>query len=113
MLAGPLYGQLRSGKRVSLPGGVEVLPEHVMSGGGAGELVLIVDCCTLEHLHLLRRHRLMQQHGGGAEGRVVDVVIHLTPAELCTSVEYAAWASSLPSAVAHCFVDIAPQAIAS
>ena len=106
---GPLYGQLRGGKPVLLPSGDEVRPEQVLSGGGRGEIVLLIDCRVEEHVQLLRRHPLIQRHGVGGEGQTVDVVIHMTPPPLCHSAGYAEWSRSLPASTAQCFVDLTPQ----
>ena len=51
--SGPLRAELCNGRAVELADGTRVMPHQVLSGGSAGELILVADCPTVAHVALL------------------------------------------------------------
>lgn len=69
--SGKLRTQLCSGQSVVAPeSGETITPEMVLRGGSDGELLLIVDCPSVEHVRVLASHPAVREHmmTGGLHG---------------------------------------------
>ena len=131
--SGELRSNLCRGLSVTLADGTIVEPSQVLSGGKRGELVLIVDCPSVAHVAALAAHPTLAPHlnrpptdecaddaeaaagTSAAEGPSsaspppLYMVVHLTPVDVCASVEYAAWCGSVPTSTQHLFTQFTPQ----
>ena len=88
----------------------EIAPRRfgqVLSGGDSGELLLIVDCPSVAHVHALAAHPLVRSLVQSA--RLLRAVAHLTPAEVAGADAYADWIVALPATTEHLLLNRTPQ----
>ena len=107
--SGNLRAALCRGETVTLDDGTLVQPDDVLHGGADGELLLIADCPTLDHLEILASHPSLQPHVCDAPSRPLYAIIHLTPASVSSTREYVSWCASLPASTTHLFTQYTPQ----
>lgn len=83
--AGPLYGQLKAGKDVTLECGKVVRAENVCSPNDPGPIFLVIDCPDESYLENLINNPKINQFRTSAEGNELDtpeVIVHFTPNEV-------------------------------
>lgn len=82
---GPLYGQLKAGKDVTLPNGKVVLASDVRTPDDPGPVFLVVECPNesfLENFVSEQKFRQLQARNGANELDSPRVVVHFTPIEV-------------------------------
>lgn len=86
--AGPLYGQLKAGKDITLPDGKVVYAKDVRSPDDPGPVFLVVECPSEAYLeNFVNNSELakLQAAKGAAELDSPQVVVHFTPMEVKSS----------------------------
>lgn len=82
---GPLYGQLKAGKDITLPDGKVVLAKDVRSPDDPGPVFLVVECPSeafLENVINNTELSKFQAANGASELDSPQVVVHFTPIEV-------------------------------
>ena len=94
---GPLRGKLVKGETVTLDDGTEVSPHQCVSSSLPGGTVLIIDCPTQEHAACLLRHKVFWDLVTPAGKAGPLCVVHMSPSQVLSSPDYAAWAHRFPA----------------
>ena len=111
---GPLFGQLKAGRAVTLADGATVSPDACCDPGSPGPCVLVADAATAAHAALLRGAQpLARFAAAGPDGARVAAVLHLTPAAVVASDPYRAWVASFGPSATHIFANAAATAAAA
>ena len=96
---GPAFGKLCRGESVMSTYGNYVAPEDVMEPATPGPIAVILDLPTLDHLRCLEAKGLvaaLAEEARTSPGKPI-VFVHLSPADVLASSEFAALFSDLPS----------------
>lgn len=83
--AGPLYGQLKAGKDITLECGKLIRAESVCSPNDPGPIFLVIDCPDESYLENLVTNPIINQFRtltGGNDLETPEVVVHFTPNEV-------------------------------
>ncbi|CAN0169260.1 unnamed protein product, partial [Hapterophycus canaliculatus] len=101
---GPLFAQLQKGNNIRLEDGTIVKPSQVLGPARTGAPVVIVDCPSLDLLPSLVSNpaweRLYSNSNNNCKQTATNTnsasnaafVVHMAPAEVLRSAEYAGWA---------------------
>lgn len=101
---GPLYGQLKAGKDVTLECGKLIRAESVCSPSDPGPIFLVIDCpdeSFLENLTInpkINQFRVSTVENGL---ETPEVVVHFTPNELIKNPQYDEWIKGFPESTCH------------
>ena len=82
---GPLYGQLKAGQDITLPGGKIVLASDVRSPDDPGPVFLVVECpdeSYLDNFVSEPQLRQLQKRNGASELDSPQIIVHFTPVEV-------------------------------
>jgi hypothetical protein len=101
---GPDFGILQKGGTVTLANGTVVHPEDVMASRPAGPVFAVIDCPSAEYLTSLTESESLPQllH---AEGRVPNLMVHMTPASVFESEVYQQWMKAVAPNASHVVVN--------
>jgi ribonuclease Z len=105
---GPAFGRLTKGESITLPDGVVVKPEDVMSPSTPGPVILIVACPSVRHIGcVVSNLELCPVHLGVLTGQrpstaaPVCVLYHLVPRKVLAHADYQAWCAKFGSHTTH------------
>jgi len=91
---GPVYGQLKAGKDVTLDDGRTILSSSVCEPASDGVLILVVSCSSSTTLAELRAKTEILSIQNNPN---LHLIVHLTPAEIYSSAQYQEFTSLFPS----------------
>ncbi|CAH2053559.1 unnamed protein product [Thlaspi arvense] len=97
--AGPKYGKLQSGQSVKSDfKDITVHPSDVMGPSVPGPVVLLVDCPTESHAEELLSIPSLKRFYSTDRDKLVNCIIHLSPASVTNSPTYQSWMKRFLSA---------------
>lgn len=106
---GPLFGQLKAGKDITLPDGTVVLSKDVCSPTTPGPVFLIVECPLEDYLESFVNHPAFVQHQATAtmsnENDRPYCIIHFTPQRVIDDPRYIDWMNKFDSNTRHIVVN--------
>ncbi|GFS29622.1 zinc phosphodiesterase ELAC protein 2 [Nephila pilipes] len=100
---GPLLGDLKSGKDVTLPSGKIVYSKDVVSPEQVCPLFLVVECPSEEFLDPFVNEQQFQEYQINAfdQSKIASLVIHFTPSKILHSSKYQEWIQRFPKTTSH------------
>lgn len=100
---GPLLGQLKSGKDVTLPSGKIVKSSDVVSPVEPGPVFIVVECPSLDFLDSLLETEAFAPYQAEASSPedVAAVVVHFTPTAVIEHSKYQEWMNRFHSSTDH------------
>lgn len=107
---GPLYAQLKNGKRITfIKDGEEVTVEshEVVAKGSAGVSVIVLYCPTIDILPQLQLSEVLNvfRDSEALPDCPLDLIIHLAPKDVFHNVSYTAWAKGFGDVANNIWVD--------
>ncbi|CAH3015232.1 unnamed protein product [Porites evermanni] len=88
---GPLFGELQSGKTVTLQDGRQIQPEQVMEANQPGPLFMIIECPSVDYIPSLVTNKQLNQYWEENTRVMPAVIVHLTPMIVFENEEYKQW----------------------
>lgn len=100
---GPLLGDLKSGKDVTLPSGKIVYSKDVVSPEQVCPFFLVVECPSEEFLDPFVNEKQFQEYQINASdlSKVASLVVHFTPSKILHSPKYQEWMQRFPNTTSH------------
>ncbi|XP_011146096.1 ribonuclease Z, mitochondrial isoform X2 [Harpegnathos saltator] len=105
---GPLFGQLKAGKDITLPDGTVVLSKDVCSPPIPGPTFLVVECPSEDYLESFVSHTAFARHQHVTTSMKNDVpycVVHFTPQKVMDDPRYVDWMEKFGSYTRHIVVN--------
>lgn len=104
---GPLLGDLKSGKDVTLPNGTVVRSADVVSAEEAGPVFVVLEVPSDDYLDSLLRATEFEEHqlSARAEADAAKVVVHFSPPSVMEDPRYAEWMRRFPASTVHLAVN--------
>ena len=97
---GPLYGQLKGGKDITLEDGTLILSSDIVQAPNPGRYLAIVDCSNLELLNDIVTNISFNEYfdnGDDSCSKHLDSIIHYTPLHIFQGPIYQTWISKFVS----------------
>ncbi|GFT01312.1 zinc phosphodiesterase ELAC protein 2 [Trichonephila clavipes] len=100
---GPLLGDLKSGKDVTLPSGKIVYSKDVVSPDQVCPFFLVVECPSEEFLDPFVNEKQFQEYQNNVSdsSKTASLVVHFTPSKILRSPKYQQWMERFPSTTSH------------
>ncbi|GFY59139.1 zinc phosphodiesterase ELAC protein 2 [Trichonephila inaurata madagascariensis] len=100
---GPLLGDLKSGKDVTLPSGKIVYSKDVVSPDQVCPFFLVVECPSEEFLDPFVNEKQFQEYQNTVSdsSKTASLVVHFTPSKILRSPKYQEWMERFPSTTSH------------
>ncbi|GFQ89701.1 zinc phosphodiesterase ELAC protein 2 [Trichonephila clavata] len=100
---GPLLGDLKSGKDVTLPSGKIVYSKDVVSPDQVCPFFLVVECPSEEFLDPFVNEKQFQEYQNivSDSSKTASLVVHFTPPKILHSPKYQEWMQRFPSTTSH------------
>lgn len=100
---GPLLGELKSGRDVTLPNGTLVKSSDVVSPDEPGPVFVVVEVPSEEYLDSLLESEAFAAHQASAsrEQDAARVVVHFSPPSVMESPSYLDWITRFPASTVH------------
>ncbi|KAK3890834.1 hypothetical protein Pcinc_005239 [Petrolisthes cinctipes] len=104
---GPLLGELKGGKDVTLPNGTIVRAADVTAPDDPGPVFIVVEAPTEQYLDALLESEALAlyQSGANSKGDLADVVVHFTPAPVMEHPRYREWMSRFSPLTTHIIIN--------
>lgn len=102
---GPLFGELQSGKTVTLQDGRQIHPEQVMEASQTGPVFMIIECPTVSYISSLVANVQLSQYWDGGSHVTPAIIVHLTPMIVFENEEYKQWRNRFGDKVSHLLIN--------
>lgn len=112
---GPLLGELKAGRDVTLPDGTVVKSSDVVSPEEAGPVFIVVEVPSEDYLKSLLESEQFSGHQVTArrEEDVARVVVHFTPSSVMQHPSYREWISRFPASTVHLVLNDCASSLSS
>ncbi|KAL1472917.1 hypothetical protein MTO96_022692 [Rhipicephalus appendiculatus] len=112
---GPLLGELKSGRDVTLPNGTVVKSRDVVSPEEAGPVFIVVEVPSEEYLQSLLEAEPFKSHQVTAsrEEHAAKVVVHFTPLSVMKHPLYMEWIKRFPASTTHLVLNECASSLSS
>ncbi|GLV41872.1 Ribonuclease Z [Carabus blaptoides fortunei] len=100
---GPLLGQLKAGKTITLDSGVVVKSEDVCLPDDPGPIIIVVDCPSIHYLDSLQNTEEFLKHQSSAvcDEDLAYFIVHFTPADVMEHPRYREWIDKFSPSTQH------------
>ncbi|XP_064478963.1 ribonuclease Z, mitochondrial-like isoform X2 [Ornithodoros turicata] len=100
---GPLLGELKNGKDVTLPNGNIVKSSDVVSAEEPGPVFIVLEVPSVDYLDCLLEAREFERHqlSAAAPEDAAKVVVHFTPSAIMEDPLYVQWIRRFPASTVH------------
>ncbi|KAH7943577.1 hypothetical protein HPB52_009233 [Rhipicephalus sanguineus] len=112
---GPLLGELKSGRDVTLPDGTVVKSRDVVSPEEAGPVFIVVEVPSEDYLQSLLEAEPFKSHQVTAsrEEHAAKVVVHFTPSSVMRHPLYMEWIKRFPASTTHLVLNECASSLSS
>eukprot|EP00088_Acartia_fossae_P014124 TRINITY_DN1752_c0_g1_i12.p1 TRINITY_DN1752_c0_g1~~TRINITY_DN1752_c0_g1_i12.p1 ORF type:complete len:1018 (-),score=227.81 TRINITY_DN1752_c0_g1_i12:101-3154(-) len=97
---GPLFGELKAGKDITLPNGTTVRARDVLGESADTSSAIVLEVPSLHYIE-----SLLQQSTKFTEAENLKHVFHFTPSQVIQDPRYIGWMQKFPSSVQHIFLN--------
>lgn len=112
---GPLLGELKSGRDVTLPDGTVVKSRDVVSPEEAGPVFVVVEVPSEDYLQSLLEAQSFKSHQitASREEHAAKVVVHFTPSSVMRHPLYMEWIKRFPASTTHLVLNDCASSLSS
>ena len=101
---GPLYGELKAGREVTLDSGEVVMPSDVLDDASPPSRFLIIECPSEKYLFSLKNSEYLSANYPENKD-YLQAIFHFSPSHIVTTSGYKEWMNSFKSEVQHIFLN--------
>lgn len=104
---GPLLGELKNGRDVTLPNGTVVSAKDVVAPDEPGPVFIVIECPSVDFLDSLLEAKQFERHQMSArsEEDCAEVVVHFTPSSVMQHAKYQDWMQRFSPSTHHLLVN--------